>query len=145
MKEIEAQKIYFIQGHTKGRIIFTTQGVFLSTDLVRFSSQMSVYPEFLSCRNGKKSQESGQERDQGRGRSTDSFLLLPTNPGSSYVSLQGLGGSVERIQLLMQERRVWEDPLEEDLAFTPVFCLGNPRFRRPGRIQTIASQRDGHN
>ena len=45
-----------------------------------------------------------------------SYSSLPIL-GVSLCLLQGFpGGSMERIQLLMQERRVWEDPLEEDSA-----------------------------
>ena len=39
----------------------------------------------------------------------------------------------------------WEDPLEEGMAITPVFLPGeSPWTEKPGRIQSIGSQRVRH-
>ena len=40
----------------------------------------------------------------------------------------------------------WEDPLEEDMAPTPVFLPGElPRTEEPGRLQSMGLQRVRHN
>ena len=40
----------------------------------------------------------------------------------------------------------WEDPLEEGMATTPVFLPGEfPCTEEPGGLQSIGSQRVGHN
>ena len=40
----------------------------------------------------------------------------------------------------------WEDPLEEDMAPTPVFLPGELSWtEEPGRLQSMQSQRVGHN
>ena len=49
---------------------------------------------------------------------------------------------------VMQETRVrslgWEDPLEEGMATTPVFCLENPMDEEPGGLQCRGSHRVEH-
>ena len=49
----------------------------------------------------------------------------------------------------MQETPIWfldqEDPLEEGMATPPVFLPGeSPRTEEPGRLQSMGSQRFGH-
>ena len=40
----------------------------------------------------------------------------------------------------------WEDPLEEGMATNPVFLPGeSPWTEEPGRLQSMGSQRVGHN
>ena len=60
------------------------------------------------------------------------------------------GGSVERIRLPMQEMWVqylgWEDPLEEEMAIhSSIPALKIPRTEEPGGLQSMGSQRVGHN
>ena len=53
-----------------------------------------------------------------------------------------------RTHLQMQEMRVWspgqEDPLEKEMATTPVLLLGKSHGQ-PGRLQSMLSQRVRHN
>ena len=49
----------------------------------------------------------------------------------------------------MQESQVqslcWQDPLEEEMANPPQYsCLGNPWTEEPGGLQSMGSQRVGH-
>ena len=49
----------------------------------------------------------------------------------------------------MQEIRVWflgqEDPLEEEMAIPLQYsCLGKPMDKEPGRLESMESQRVGH-
>ena len=39
----------------------------------------------------------------------------------------------------------WEDPLEKEMAATPVFLPGESLTEEPGGLQSIRSQRVGHN
>ena len=63
-----------------------------------------------------------------------------------------LGGSVVKNLPVMQETQEtwvgslgWEDPLEEDMAtLTSIFAWRIPFTEKPGRLQSIGSQRAGH-
>ena len=59
------------------------------------------------------------------------------------------GGSVVKNLPAMQETQVrslgQEDALEKEMATHSSYsCLGNPMDSKPGRLQSIASQRVGH-
>ena len=60
------------------------------------------------------------------------------------------GGSVVKNLSAMQERRVgslgWEDPLaEEEMATnSSIFAWNIPWTEEPGRLQSVGSQRVGH-
>ena len=49
----------------------------------------------------------------------------------------------------MQETRVqslgWEDPLEKEMAtHSSILAWRIPQTKKPGRLQSVVSQRDGH-
>ena len=118
MKEVRHKRFTLSKATQGQNHLYNPEIVFLSTDLVGFFFTDVCLSEFLSCRNGKKSQERVDKKGI-KGWVEAQILSYSSLPilGVSMCLLQGFpGGSVERIQLLMQERRVWEDPLEEDLA-----------------------------
>ena len=55
----------------------------------------------------------------------------------------------KRLCLLMQEMWVqslgWEDPLEKEMtAYSNILAWEIPRVEEPGWLQSMVSQRDGH-
>ena len=55
-----------------------------------------------------------------------------------------LGGSVVKKELQVQSL-VWKDPLEEDMAtHSSILAWRIPRIEESGRLQSIGSQRVGH-
>ena len=59
------------------------------------------------------------------------------------------GGSVVKNLAAMQETQVqslgWEDPLEKEMAIHSITAWKIPWTEKPGRLQSMGSQRVGHN
>ena len=95
----EAQKIYFIQGHTRAEPFLQPRVCVPEHRLVRSFFTDVCISEFLSCRDEEKSQERVDKKGI-KGRIEAEILSYSSLPilGVSMCLLQGFpGGSVERI------------------------------------------------